>query len=81
MTNDSVAYFQNGKLLIFKTTAAVGAVHGLNPIESDTNKAGQQIFLSLLLVAQYLLALPNKYFHLQFLKRYLPKKMLLLNVV
>ena len=44
MTNDSVAYFQNGKLLIFKTTPAVG-VHGLNPIETDTNKAGQQIFL------------------------------------
>ena len=73
MTNDSVAYFQNGKLLIFKTTAA-GAVHGLNPIESDTNKAGQQIFLSLLLVAQYLLALPNKYFLLRVLDRYLPQK-------
>ena len=63
MTNDSVAYFQNGKLLIFKTAAGAAAVHGLNPIETDTNKAGQQIFLSPLLVAQYLLLLLN-HFHL-----------------
>ena len=62
MTNDSVAYFQNGKLLIFKTAGAA-AVHGLSPIETDTNKgkAGQQIFLSPLLVAQYLLLLLNPF--------------------
>ena len=67
VTNDSsVAYFQIGKLLIFKTTTAAAAVHSLNPIESDTNKAGRRIFLPTFGCRSIFAFSLKKYLHLRF---------------